>query len=330
VEDEIKVTGQVGGKINDEELEIRFKTLLKQMKVARGLSTFSDQLRAVLDEAEKSQLASEMSYGSQLTELNQLTARISEIFVGLAKQNETNRMYNQRLHDEEVQKKETTIQEIKEKEVKLAEVLKIKSSELEELEKKHKTLEDDISGLKARLEDQLKLIKTQDEQLNLKNETISNQAQKIDSMNRAISQNEELILSVQHLKEDIVDLQDKYEIERKEKEFEFEKLLFAKEKQLQQSFQERIEKIQDEMNSKYEERLSGIIQTHDNRIREVNHENNALRVESLQLQQKEKDLHSKNEALVKEIDTLKNDYKLKTEVLIKENEKLKKKQDNGK
>jgi F0F1-type ATP synthase membrane subunit b/b' len=320
VEEEIKITGQVGGKVNDEELEIRFKTLLKQMKVARGLSTFSEQLRALLDEAEKSQLASEMSYGSQLTELNQLTARISEVFVGLAKQNETNRMYNQRLHDEEVQKKETTIQGLKEKEAKLAEELKMKSAELEELVQKHKTLEDDVSGLKARLDDQLKLIKTQDEQLNSKNETISNQAQKIDSMNRAISQNEELTLSVQHLKEDIVELQEKYETERKEKEFEFEKLLFAKEKELQQSFQERIEKIQDEMNGKFEERLARITQTHDDRVREVSNEMNKLRVENLQL-------NAKNEALEKENNELNTSYQSQIASLLEEIESLKQNND---
>ena len=94
--EEIKITGQVGGKVNDEDLEIRFKTLLRQMRDARGLNTFSDQLKAIMDEVDKSTLASELSYGSQLTELNQLTARVSEIFVGLAKQNETDRIFRER------------------------------------------------------------------------------------------------------------------------------------------------------------------------------------------------------------------------------------------
>ncbi|MGE1102256.1 hypothetical protein [Peribacillus simplex] len=40
---------------------MRFKTLLRQMKDSRGLFTFNEQLKAILDEVDKSSFASEMA-----------------------------------------------------------------------------------------------------------------------------------------------------------------------------------------------------------------------------------------------------------------------------
>lgn len=312
MEDEVKVTGQIGGKVNDENLEIRFKTLLKQLKVARGLNTFSEQLKALLDEVDKAHLASEMSYGSQLTELNQLSARISEIFVGLAKQNETDWIFNQRIHEDEIQKKVNIIEQLKENEEKLKENLKNKDLLLEELQEKNQKLEEDIPGLKARLDDQLKLIKTQDEQLQAKNDTISNQAQKIDSMTRDISQNEELKLSVNQLQEKISTLYESHEKALQQKEFEYKNEVFEKEKSLQQTFQERLEKIQDHMNDKYEERLAGIIEKYDSRMNVLLAEITDLKVVNQQYKQKEldlqkniKDLQESNKLLFEENQSLK-------------------------
>jgi chromosome segregation ATPase len=314
LDDEIKVTGQIGGKVNDEELEIRFKTLLKQLKAARGLNTFSEQLKALLDEVDKSHLASEMSYGSQLTELNQLAARISEIFVGLAKQNETNLIFNQRIHEEELQIKVNIIEQLTVSEDKLKESLKNKDLLLEELQEKFRKLEEDVPGLKARLDDQLKLIKTQDEQLQTRNDTISNQAQKIDSMTMAISQNEELKLSVNQLQEEISTLRENHEKGLQQREFEFKNEVFEKEKSLQQVFQERLEKLQDHMNDKYEERLAGIIEKHDNRVNNLLNEITDLKIINQQFKQKEFDLQ-------KAINEIQESNKF----LLEENQSLKKK-----
>lgn len=296
--EDIKITGQVGGKVNDEALEYRFKMLLRTMKEARGLSTFNEQLKAILDEVDKSTLASELSYGSQLTELNQLTAHISEIFVGLAKQNETNRIFQERQFDELIGKKEEVIDTLKGQLGDLKEKLDQKESDFRNIEENHKKLEENFMNLKGRLDDQMKMILVQDEQLQVKDQTIANQAQKIDSMTSAITQNEQLKLSVTHLNEEITHLQENKKQETQQREFDFERQLFAKERELQQSFQDRIGKIQDDMNDKYENRLASIIDKNDNRVTGLNQEISSLKGEIQQRARREEDL-------VKEIQFLK-------------------------
>jgi chromosome segregation ATPase len=319
--EEIKITGQVGGKVSDEELEYRFKTLLRQMKEGRGLFTFSEQLKAILDEVDKSSLASEMSYGSQLTELNQLTARISEVFVGLAKQNETDRIFRERQQDELMEKKDVAIANFKEQLDNLKRKLEQREIDFSEIEESHKKQEENLNNLKGRVDDQAKMIIFQDEQLQAKDQTIANQAQKIDSMSRAASQNEELKLSVTHLQEEVTSLREKQEREKQQWEFDFERQLFAKERELQQSFQERIEKIRDDMNDKYEERLSSIIDKHDNRVVALNQEISSLKGENQQRARKEEDL-------VKEVESLKKQaqqWEEREKELQKEIERLTKK-----
>ena len=318
--DDIKITGQVGGKVSDEELELRFKTLLRQMKEARGLFTFSEQLKAILDEVDKSSLASEMSYGSQLTELNQLTARISEVFVGLAKQNETDRIFRERQHEELIGQKDETIADLKSQLDNHKGKLEQRESEFNEMAENHQKLKEIFDNLKGRLDEQVKMISVQNEQLQAREQTIANQAQKIDSMSRAISQNEELQLSVTQLKDKITDLHEQHEREIQQRELEFERQLLAKEREMQQSFQERIEKIQDDMNDKYEKRLALIIDKHDNRVTELNQEIFSLKGENQQRDRKEKDL-------AKEIESLKNREK---ELLVKINRLEKKNDKNSK
>src|SRR3954453_5376922 len=208
--EEIKITGQVGGKVNDEDLEIRFKTLLRQMREARGLNTFSDQLKAIMDEVDKSTLASELSYGSQLTELNQLTARVSEIFVGLAKQNETDRIFRERQYEEVLEKKDLEITNLKEQLEDIKGKLELREKDYLEIEEGYKKKEEELVNVKGRVEDKAKMVQFQDDHLKVKDQTIANQAQKIDSMSLEVSQNEELKLSITHLQEEINNLKEKH------------------------------------------------------------------------------------------------------------------------
>lgn len=313
MDEEIKLTGQIGGRLNDEDLEIRFKTFLKQMKLSRGLHNFTDQIRALMDEVEKSQLASEMSYGAQLTELNQLQARISEVFVNIARQNETDKIHTQRLHEEEINKMSELINKLKDREVSLKEDLEEKNTSFKELTEKHQKLSEDIPGLKGRIDDQGKVIESLEEQLLLKNETISNQAQKIDSMTRDISQNEELKLTLSNIQEEVITLQEQHEKAIQQREFDFKNELFNKERELQEVFQTRIEKIQDQMNDKYEERLASILEKHDNRVNALLAELTDLKVRSQQCEQTEinsrntiKELQEQNKKLAEENTILQN------------------------
>ena len=159
--EEIKITGQVGGKVNDEDLEIRFKTLLRQMRDARGLNTFSDQLKAIMDEVDKSTLASELSYGSQLTELNQLTARVSEIFVGLAKQNETDRIFRERQYEEVLEKKDLEITNLKEP-LDIKGQLELREKDYLAIEEGYKKKKEELINIKGRVEDQAKMVQFQE------------------------------------------------------------------------------------------------------------------------------------------------------------------------
>lgn len=299
IDEDIKITGQIGGKVNDEELELRFKSLLKQLKVSRGLFTFSEQLRALLDEVDKSQLASEMSYGSQLTELNQLTARISEVFVNLAKQNETDRIYNQRMHEEETKKKDEAINDLKESVKTLSEDLKSQNATLTETKDAYTKSQEDISGFKGRIEDQSNTIEALKSQLTTKNDVISTQATNIKNMEQAISQNNELKLSLDQLEEEILTLKESQANEIKQKEFEFKNRLFEKEKSLQESFQNRIEKIQDQANDKYEERLVANMEKHENRVNALLTE---ISTEKVSHQQK---VHELQEKLNQQLNTIK-------------------------
>jgi len=156
--EEIKITSQVGGKVNYEDLEIRFKTLLRQMRDARGLNTFSDQLKAIMDEVDKSTLASELSYGSQLTELNQLTARVSEIFVGLAKQNETDRIFRERQYEEVLEKRDLEITNLKEQLEDIKGELELREKDYLEIEEGYKKKEEELVNVKGRVEDQAKMV----------------------------------------------------------------------------------------------------------------------------------------------------------------------------
>jgi uncharacterized small protein (DUF1192 family) len=155
-----------------------------------------------------------------------------------------------------------------------------------------------VVNVKGRVEDQAKMVQFQDDQLKVKDQTIANQAQKIDSMSLEVSHNEELKQSITHLQEEINQLNEKHTKDKQQSEFDFERQLFSKERELQQSFQERIEKIQDDMNDKYEARLSSIIDKHENRIAGLNQELSSIKAENQQRERREQEL-------LKEIDQLK-------------------------
>lgn len=310
LEEEIKITGQITGKIKEEE-EIRFRKLLKQIEAARGLKSFNEQIGAILDEVDKSHLANEMSYGSQLQELNQLTTRISEVFVGLAKQNETNVTFMKRQHQEEIEKREEALKESKLEIEHLRLAVSEKKKLFEETLEKLKKLEESLPVLNERIEDQKRIIATQENQLKSLNETVAHQVQQIEGMIRDISQNKELKETIETLHEEMKHLQEKHERDIQQREFSFKQELFEKEKELQQSSQEKIEKIQDNMNDKYEERLAGITEKHDNRVNTLLREVSSLEMQVKEREQRETGFQERLKELEAENQKLKEQLKLK-------------------
>jgi chromosome segregation ATPase len=284
----------------DDELFDRFASMYESFKEAGLAHTETVFMEKLLDEIDKSNLANKMDYGSSLKELNQTLSRVSDIFINLAKQNETDKIFVERQHQADMETKESNIEKLKGQYGDLKEKFDLQTLSFKELKENSQKQEEAFQELKKRVEEQSKTIESQDEHLKNKDQTISNQAIKIDSMTRAISQNEELLLSVNQLKEEITNLHQKYETEKKEQAFEFEKQLFEKEKELQQIFQERIEKIQDEMNDRYEERLASILNSHDERVGKLNQELTQLKVENLQKSQRETHLEQKVSSLEKE------------------------------
>jgi chromosome segregation ATPase len=284
----------------DDELFDRFASMYESFKEAGLAHTETVFMEKLLDEIDKTNLANKMAYGSSLKELNQTLSRVSDIFIHLAKQNETDKIFVERQHQVELETQESLIEKLKKQFGDLKEKFDLQTLSFKELKESSQKQEEAFHDMKKRVEEQSKTIEAQGEHIINKDQTISNQAMKIDSMTRAISQNEELLLSVNQLKDEIQDLHDQHETEKKEKAFEFEKQLFQKEKELQQIFQERIEKIQDEMNDRYEERLASILNNHDERVGKLSQELTQLKVENLQKSQRETQLEQKVSSLEKE------------------------------
>lgn len=136
------------------------------MKETRGLNSFSEQIAVILNKVAKSDLMSQMGYGSQLKKLNQLSSRISNIFVGLAKQCETNRIYYDRKYQETLENKDSSIFELKEKVSDLKPLYDEVKIEFENSKESHIKQSEELSNNKERIGEQLKMIKVQEEQKN--------------------------------------------------------------------------------------------------------------------------------------------------------------------
>jgi predicted RNase H-like nuclease (RuvC/YqgF family) len=84
-----------------------------------------------------------------------------------------------------------------------------------------------LVNVKGLVEDQSKMVQFQDDQLKAKDQAIANQVQKIDSMSREISHNEELRQYITYLQEEINNLKETHTKDKQPSEFDFERQLFS-------------------------------------------------------------------------------------------------------
>jgi len=287
-----------------EKLKHDFDEIIDRIKTSHGLSTNNEALEQIIKEFSKTELASQLSYGAQLVELNQLTFRISEVFVNLAKQNETDKTFTQRQHDEEINKlneKLTTssetilkLNEEKQEQLMLIEENKLKLEEIEGLNKQLFKDKEDLTNDKEELVADKKMLQ---DSISLKDGLIADKISEINDMKRDISKNKELIDTVSNLNKKI-DLKDQellkqkqnHEISLNELNFNCEKALFQKEKELQDKFNYDIEQIRVQRDK--------LVTEHNQRFSE-------LQIKYTSILEDKQKIELQNKSLLDEIATLK-------------------------
>ena len=105
-------------------------------------------------------------------------SNVSEIFVGLAKQNETDRIFRERQYEEVLEKKDLEITNLKEQLEGLKGKLQLREKDYLEIGEGYKKKEEELVNVKGRVEDQAKMVQFQDDPLKVKDQTIANQVQK--------------------------------------------------------------------------------------------------------------------------------------------------------
>jgi len=246
--------------------------LIEKAKQAGMIEYNGDIFDLFVKNFQQDELAKKMEYGADLKELQQITRRINDIFVNLAERNESNIADINTKHGFELHNLNEDILELKESKKKLQEKLTEKDDYINELtstikvnQERNKELEEVHIGYIERLEEQKSLIDEKTNQIDNKNEIISDKVVEIESMREDIAKNKELKSHINVLDKEILSLHGMIEdknaelVRQKESmEFECQKRIFAREQELNKEKAEEIRVIQEQMNKqqdKYEKLL---------------------------------------------------------------------------
>ncbi len=246
--------------------------LIEKAKQAGMIEYNGDIFDLFVKNFQQDELAKKMEYGADLKELQQITRRINDIFVNLAERNESNIADINTKHGFELHNLNEDILELKESKKKLQEKLTEKDDYINELtstikvnQERNKELEEVHIGYIERLEEQKSLIDEKTNQIDNKNEIISDKVVEIESMREDIAKNKELKSHINDLDKEILSLHGMIEdknaelVRQKESmEFECQKRIFAREQELNKEKAEEIRVIQEQMNKqqdKYEKLL---------------------------------------------------------------------------
>lgn len=317
---------------NNEMLGVKVKSKTKETiaeitekaKAAGMIEYNGDIFDLFVERFQHDELSKKMAYGSDLKELQQITRRVTDIFVNLAERNETNLENLQNQHEKVVTDLQEEIIELKEKRKELQDKLTDKHNEIVELTDltivnsgRINELEEAQTGLVERIDEQKSMIDEKSNQIANKNELISQKEETIAAMKEDIALNGELKKEIATLNDKVIGLNQTIELKdeefQKQKEsleFICQKRVFAKEqelnkekaneiKQIQEQHSKEIKEIQEKMD-RYQEKYENVLEEKD-KLRSANYELKAtLDQIRNQLEQKDSlisDLHKKIESL---------------------------------
>ena len=265
-------------------------------------------LKDLLDLKDRIYLEGDKEYGSQIKQVNELTVRIGEIFSSVIKQSTTKSELEVSKYEKLKTESSEELRELKEKVKDMKEQLEKEKKESNEnwhakykLEKEIEELKADSQKRNTEFEERIIELKTalqeKEEKIASKNEKVDQLEKQIESMQRDLSANEELKVTVLQLRGDIELLQKQHEDELKNKDFELERALFAKEKGLQEAFNQqfqeqsrKIESVRDQLDVKRDE-----ITELREKLSKIEAENSVLQKENTLLKQESVNKDKKTE-----------------------------------
>src|SRR5690625_5865093 len=136
-----------------------------------------------------------MSYGADLKEMQQITSRLTDIFINLAQRNDTNLSIMKEDHAIELQNQLDDLTELKEKQKELQALIVEKDEAIEQLTSLQSANDYRVIELEKlnvsyveRIEEQKVLIEDRDDKISIKNELISEKEEDISNMKEDITE----------------------------------------------------------------------------------------------------------------------------------------------
>lgn len=289
-------TEMLGVKVKLETKE-RIGKLIDQAKEAGMIEFNGDIYDLFVQNFEQDELAKRMAYGADLKEMQQITSRITDVFINLAQRNDTNLSILNEEHVKALQDKNEDLVELKEKRKELQELLAEKEIEVNQLTALQVVNEDRVNelekvnqGYTERIEEQKGLIEDRDDKILIKNGLISEKEEAISRMKEDIAENQALKDKISALNTQTEDLKkvitnkDEEIIKQKENlEFECQKRVFEKREELTKEREIELINIR--------EKHSAEVQRYQERYEDLIHKNSELNNEvyKLKSQMTEKD-----------------------------------------
>lgn len=269
-------TEMLGVKVKPDTKE-RISGLIEQAKEAEMIEFNGDIYDLFVQNFEKDELAKKMSYGADLREMQQITSRITDIFINLAQRNDNNLSILKEGHDGELQEILNDVTEIKEKRKELQDLIVQRNTEIDQLASLQQANNERVAELEKlnmsyteRIEEQKDLIDDRDDKIVIKNDLISSKEEEISQMQKDIAKNYALKIQIETLNKELQDLnaeivsKNEEIIKQKDNlEFECQKRVFEKREELSREREKEIndlhEKHREEIERyqvKYEESLN--------------------------------------------------------------------------
>jgi len=238
-------TEMLGVKVKPETKE-QISELIDQAKEAGMIEYNGDIYDLFVQSFAKDELAKKVSYGADLKEMQQITSRITDIFINLAQRNDTNLSMMKEDHATELQHTLDDMTELKGKRKELQDLMVQKDTEMEQLASLQQANDERVSELEKlnvsyaeRIEEQKGLIDDRDDKIAIKNELISEKEEAMSAMKEDVATNQALKHQIDELQQELQALNaevatKKEEIIRQKDNLEFEcqKRLFEKREEL--------------------------------------------------------------------------------------------------
>src|SRR5699024_2354431 len=199
----------LGVKVKPETKE-QISELIDQAKEAGMIEYNGDIYALFVQSFAKDELAKKVSYGVDLKEMQQITSRITDIFINLAQRNDTNLSMMKEEHVTELQHTLDDMTELKGKRKELQDLMVQKDTEMEQLASLQQANDERVSELEKlnvsyaeRIEEQKGLIDDRDDKIAIKNELISEKEEAMSAMKEDVATNQALKHQIDELQQEL-------------------------------------------------------------------------------------------------------------------------------